>query len=100
MGVTATNEHSVGLRELRHRTREVLARVERGEAVDVTDYGRLVARIVPVADRTPPALFQQLVDTGRIRRARRPGFRPPMRQGDGSDSLADALEADRQGERW
>lgn len=98
--MTVANEHSVGLRELRHRTREVLARVERGEAIDVTDYGRLVARIVPVADRTPTDFYQHLVDAGRIRRARRPGFRPPMRQGDGTDSLAEALEADRQDERW
>lgn len=73
----------------------MLARVERGEAIDVTDYGRLVARIVPVADRTPTALFQHLVDAGRVRRARRPGFRPPMRPGDGTDSLAAALAADR-----
>jgi prevent-host-death family protein len=93
--VIATNDHSVGLRELRHRTREVLARVERGEAIDVTDYGRLVARIVPVVEPTPTAVLQQLVDAGRVRRARRPGFRPPMRQGDGTDTLADALAADR-----
>jgi prevent-host-death family protein len=30
---------------------EVLARVRRGETVDVTEYGRLVARIVPVEER-------------------------------------------------
>ena len=38
------NEHAVGLRELRHRTSEVLARVRHGETIDVTEYGRLVLR--------------------------------------------------------
>jgi prevent-host-death family protein len=58
-------EHSVSLRELRQHTSEVLARVRHGETVDVTEYGKLVARIVPVLDR--------LVDAGRVRSAVRPG---------------------------
>ncbi|HEY2505760.1 MAG TPA: type II toxin-antitoxin system prevent-host-death family antitoxin [Streptosporangiaceae bacterium] len=36
--------HAVGLRELRHRTSEVLARVRHGETIDVTEHGRLIAR--------------------------------------------------------
>ncbi len=41
----------MSLRELRHSTSEVLARVRHGETIDVTEYGRLVARIVPVGER-------------------------------------------------
>lgn len=38
----------VTVRALRAHTAEVIARVERGEVVEVTDRGRPVARIVPV----------------------------------------------------
>jgi prevent-host-death family protein len=41
---------SVGVRELRQRASEVLRRVrERGEEVEVTLRGRVVARLVPAA---------------------------------------------------
>ena len=41
---------SVGIRELKLRTSDILRRVrEGGEAVDVTLRGRVIARIVPVA---------------------------------------------------
>ena len=43
---------TVGVRELKERTSEVLRRVrERGEEVDVTFRGRVVARVVPVGKR-------------------------------------------------
>ena len=43
---------SVGVRELKQRTSEVLRRVrERGEPVDVTFRGEVVARLVPVVRR-------------------------------------------------
>ena len=93
-------EHSVGLRELRHNTSEVLARVRHGETIDVTEYGRLVARIVPVGDREPTPVLDRLVEAGRVRLAVRPGYRPQMRAGDGVDRLGDALAALREEERW
>jgi prevent-host-death family protein len=41
---------TVGVRELKQRTSEVLRRVrEQGEAVEVTFRGRVVARLVPVS---------------------------------------------------
>lgn len=94
------HEHVVGLRELRHKTSEVLARVRHGETIDVTDYGRLIARIVPVAESAPPPVLQRLAAAGRVRLATRPGFRPPMLAGDGTDRLGDALHALREQERW
>lgn len=98
--MTTLSEHSVGLRELRHHTSEVLARVRHGETIDVTEYGKLVARIVPVGDREPTPVLDRLVEAGRARLAVRPGFRPRMRTGDGVDRLGDALTALRDEERW
>jgi prevent-host-death family protein len=37
----------IGVRELRQHASRYLARVEAGESVEVTDRGRLVARLVP-----------------------------------------------------
>lgn len=94
------NEHAVGLRELRHKTSEVLARVRHGETIDVTEYGRLVARIVPVEERAATPVLDRLAAEGKVRRAVRPGYRPRMRGGDGSERLGDALAALREEEPW
>ncbi|MFE2600608.1 type II toxin-antitoxin system Phd/YefM family antitoxin [Streptomyces sp. NPDC001840] len=98
--MVALNEHAVGLRELRHRTSEVLARVRHGETVDVTEYGRLVARIVPVEEREATPVLDRLAAEGKVRAAVRPGYRPRMRAGDGTDRLGDALAALRDEESW
>jgi prevent-host-death family protein len=98
--MSIAHEHVVGLRELRHNTSEVLARVRHGETIDVTEYGRLIARIVPVEDRTPTPIMAQLVESGRARLATRPGYRPRMRPGDGVDRLGAALESMRDEETW
>jgi len=92
--------HVVGLRDLRHHTSEVLARVRRGETIDVTEHGRLIARIVPVGERAPTPILARLVASGRATLARRPGYRPRMRLGDGTDSLSETLAAMRDEERW
>ena len=92
--------HAVGLRDLRHHTSEVLARVRHGETIDVTEHGRLIARIIPVGEREPTPILSRLVASGRATLARRPGHRPRMRQGDGTDSLSETLAAMRDEERW
>ena len=92
--------HAVGLRDLRHHTSVVLARVRHGETIDVTEHGRLIARIVPVGEREPTPILARLVASGRATLARRPGYRPRMRQGDGADSLSETLAAMRDEERW
>ncbi|HEV7205264.1 MAG TPA: hypothetical protein VGN18_11680 [Jatrophihabitans sp.] len=94
-----TSDHAVGLRELRHKTREVLARVRGGETIDITEYGHLVARLVPAGERTPTPVLAKLIEAGRAQPARRPGYRPPMRVGDGTDRLSDELAAMRSEER-
>jgi prevent-host-death family protein len=98
--MTISDEHAVGLRELRHRTSEVLARVRHGETIDVTEYGRLIARIVPVEERETSPVLERLAAEGRLQRALRPGIRPRMRAGDGTDKLGDALAALRDEESW
>jgi prevent-host-death family protein len=95
-----TDSHVVGLRDLRHHTSEVLARVRHGETIDVTEHGRLIARIVPVGDREPTPVLARLVETGRATLARRPGYRPTMRPGDGTGRLSEAVAELRDEERW
>jgi prevent-host-death family protein len=92
--------HAVGLRDLRHHTSEVLARVRHGETIDITEHGRLIARIVPVGDREPTPILARLASSGRATLARRPGYRPRMRQNEGTDGLSDALAKLRDEERW
>lgn len=98
--MTGADTRVVGLRDLRHHTSEVLARVRHGETIDVTERGRLIARIVPVGDRKPTPILERLVAAGRATLAQRPGYRPRMRPGDGTDRLSDALAAMRDEERW
>ena len=47
-----------------------------------------------------PNNLRKLVEEGRARLAVRPGYRPRMRAGDGTDRLGDALAALRDEERW
>ncbi len=42
----------IGLRELRQNASRYIARVAQGETVEVTQRGRLVARIVPAGEST------------------------------------------------
>ncbi len=49
VGTLDAKMRSVGVRELKEHTSEILRRVrEQGEVVDVTYRGRVVARVVPV----------------------------------------------------
>ncbi len=96
----AADTHAVGLRDLRHHTSEVLARVRHGETIDITEHGRLIARIVPAGEREPTPVLARLVESGRATLARRPGYRPRMRHSTGPDRLSEALTELRDEERW
>ena len=98
--MAAAGAHAVGLRDLRHHTSEVLARVRRGETVDVTEHGRLIARIVPVGERELTPILARLVASRRATLARRPGYRPRMRPGDATDRLSKTVSEMRDEERW
>lgn len=64
----------VPVRELNQNTAGVLARVKRGEEVDITERGTVIARLVP-AQRNPLA---DLIASGKLRppQARNPIPRP------------------------
>ena len=98
--MATTEEHSVGLRELRHHTSEVLARVRHGETIEITEYGKPVARLVPIDEDAAPDILNRLAGEGRLRLATRPGYRPAMRSGDGANRLTETLAELRDEERW
>lgn len=52
----------IGVRELRQHASRYLALVQRGEVVEVTDRGRLVARLVPAESDS----WDQLVASGAV----------------------------------
>lgn len=52
------------MRELRHRLRHYLARVDAGEGFDVTVFGRPVARLGPLTRRR--STLARLVDEGKV----------------------------------
>jgi prevent-host-death family protein len=53
---------SIGVRELRQHASRYLARVERGETLEVTDRGRPVARLVPVTADT----WADMIASGKV----------------------------------
>jgi prevent-host-death family protein len=53
----------IGIRELNQHASRVIDRVRNGEAIEVTDRGRPVARVVPITDT--PGLLGRLVQEGR-----------------------------------
>jgi prevent-host-death family protein len=53
----------IGVGELNQNTSQVLARVGRGEVIEVTDQGHPVARLVPVEDNR--STLARLVGAGR-----------------------------------
>lgn len=88
---------SVGIRELRDNISSVIRRVASGEAIDVTDHGHLVARIVPIRARSE---LEQMLAEGRATPATSDllEFEPPPRQ-PGEPSLSEILAELRLDER-
>jgi prevent-host-death family protein len=86
----------VGMRELSQRTARVLALVRNGETVEITDRGKIVARIVPAADDR----YDQLVAAGVIRPASRPfdSVNLPEPAGNPTGRATDEWLADLRGE--
>lgn len=96
------DEPSVGLRELRHHTSDVIARVRRGETIEVTEHGTPVARLVPIDRPERPAILARLEAEGRLRRAKNPGYvpaRPLPVTGEDPSPLTRALLDEREDER-
>jgi antitoxin (DNA-binding transcriptional repressor) of toxin-antitoxin stability system len=76
---------------------------QNGESVQVSEYGRLIARIVPVAPVTGIPLLDELIEQGRAIPASSSGPIPPTPPRDERDtdvSLSEALEHARDDERY
>jgi prevent-host-death family protein len=100
--MSMSEEPSVGLRELRHHTSEVIARVRRGETIEVTEHGTPVARLVPFERPERPPILARLEAEGRLRPAKNPGYVPQRLHpvaGSELNPLTQALLEERQSER-
>lgn len=55
---------SVGVRELRQNLSRYLERVKEGASLEVTEHGRVVARLSPAGERVPDAYSALAADHG------------------------------------
>lgn len=85
----------IGVRELRQHASKYLARVEKGETLEVTDRGRPVARLVPVTGNT----WDDLVAQGRVTLAEDPTDPADEPPGDYGIDASAILRAMREHER-
>lgn len=90
----------VGVRDLRQNLSVYLRRVEKGETLDVTERGRLVARLAP-APAPETSHLDRLIAEGRATPASRPiGALPEAVEiPPGAPSPSDALRRMREDER-
>jgi prevent-host-death family protein len=88
----------VGMRELRHRLREYLARVEAGERFEVTIFGRPVAQLRPVTAARPT--LARLIEEGKVTSALNPDTSqlPPSVAATTGTTATAALLAERRGD--
>ncbi|MDQ2815752.1 MAG: type II toxin-antitoxin system prevent-host-death family antitoxin [Actinomycetota bacterium] len=93
---------SVTVSELNRQTAKVLDRVKAGESIEISEYGRAVARILPAVPTTGAPLLDRLIAQGRAVPAVSPGPIPPTppRGADEGGSLSSALAEMRDDERY
>ena len=94
---------SVSVSELNRQTAKVLERVKAGESLEISEYGRPVARLLPAAPTTGTPLLDRLIAQGRAVPAANPGPIPPTPPRDERDqgvSLSEALTRMRDDERY
>lgn len=86
------------MRELRHRLREYLARVEAGEGFEVTVFGRPVAQLRPVTDTA--RTLARLIEEGQVTAPLNPDTSelPPLAAATAGTTATDALLAERRGD--
>jgi prevent-host-death family protein len=91
----------VGVRELRQNASALLRRVQAGEIIQITEWGRPVAKLVPAK---PMHILDQLIAEGRARPAEGDlleGLKthPPVKLPPGSPTASDILAELREDER-
>ena len=91
---TPAGASRVGIRALRQNLSVYLRRLDRGERFEITDRGRPVALLVPLAGGQSP--LARLVTQGRARMPARDLLDLPAPTGEPSTAASDALLADRE----
>ena len=73
MGDTTSRQGArrIGIRELRQHASLYVDLAEKGQTVDITNRGRLVARLVPAEEAESP--LERLIAAGILQRAEDPG---------------------------
>lgn len=84
--------HRIGVRELRQHASRYLAQVKAGETVEVTERGRLIAKLVP--PQPAETARDALIAEGRLRPATRPRstLPAPVDPPAGAPSVAEVLD--------
>jgi prevent-host-death family protein len=94
---------TVTVSELNQQTAKVLERIKAGETLEISEYGKPIARLVPAVATTGVPLLDQLIAQGRAVPAAAPGPISPTPLRDEQDddvSLSDALAEMRADERY
>jgi prevent-host-death family protein len=98
----AQASHSIGIRELRQHASVYVDLVEKGQTVDITNRGRLVARLVPARDVESP--LERLIAAGIIQPAEDPGslvdIEPAPAVPEGQPTASEILLKMREEERY
>lgn len=94
---------SVTVSELNRQTAKVLDRVKAGESLEISEYGRPIARLSPAVPTTGAPLLDRLIALGRAVPAANAGPIPPTPARDAQQegvSLSTALAEMRDDERY
>lgn len=94
---------TVSVSELNQQTARVLERVKAGESLEISEYGRTIARLIPETPATGVPLLDALIAQGRATPATIRGPIPPTPPRDERDeglSLSEVLTQLREDERY
>lgn len=83
----------VGIRELRQNLSVYLRRVKRGESLEVTEHGRVVALLVPLEEGASP--LRRLIEAGRARAPEHDPAKLEPAEGEPTRALTQALDEQR-----
>jgi prevent-host-death family protein len=94
---------SVTVSELNRQTAKVLDRIKAGESLEISEYGRPVARLLPATPTSGAPLLDRLIAQGRAVPAANPGPIPPTPPRDPAEEsapLSSTLAEMREDERY
>ena len=94
MSKASNDTFRVGIRELRQNLSVYVRRIHRGERFEVTEHGRPVALLVPIAGSMSP--LARLVAAGRARMPEGDLLDLPPLPGEPSTTASEAIIADRE----